>query len=302
MIADREAFNGFVQGPYLDWFGRTEEEQQRAIECARGAFETYKSGRGNSLLSCLQEEYKRSVLCLLTFSSEISLLRESKRLISRPLSAREVRRCPHYDPVDRKERGVSLVLSLTYPPDLHQALREFLGPLLDGPLRETAHQHLTLLSLALALPEERARQLAFDFRDRWRAAVREDQDLNRLAQAVTDHCALRADELRLQRDAVVLFGSNRFGFLDDVLQLRLKLLRDLYAQCEVQRNNQQPIWTVTTFGRFVKPPAQAGAGTLESMGRWRAPKERRVAIGADLALFIYPDPKALLEPEVVSLR
>ena len=301
MIADGEAFSELLQSAYRNWWGHTEEEQRRAIACARGAFETYTPGRGNSLLGCLHEEYTRSVLCLLSFNTEIALLRESKRLISRPWSAREVRRCSYYDPVCREERGVSLVLSLAYPADLHKGLREFLGPLTRGPLRETAHHHLTLLSLALALPEERARRLAFDFRDRWREALRQDQDLRRLAKAVTDHCTLRADELRLQRDAVVLFGSNRFGFLDDVLQLRLKSLRDLYPQYEVHKNSQQPIWHHTVFARFTKPPAQAEPDTLKLMGRWRVPGERRVPIKAEIAVLIYPDPKALMEPEVVSL-
>jgi len=250
---------------------------------------------------------KSRLLGLLPFGVDKPLLQSSKELISLKWTAENFLAIGEYEPEDRDDfRGVSLVLSFSYPDWLHTALHRFFEPLRTlGLVNETTQHHLTVLSISPAIRKAEAYSFASEFLDRWSAAKREDKRLEETVRHVEQAAKIRIDELALLRDgAVVMFGSTSGGFMRSIMELRLMLLRGLFRDFGLEKcgweDHRQPIWAQTVFAR---KSAQPSVTVLNAMPPWRPPRDRkRMRLeGARLSLLVFPDRKAQMKSDIIPL-
>ncbi|HEY6341440.1 MAG TPA: hypothetical protein VIY49_08115 [Bryobacteraceae bacterium] len=253
---------------WREWWGDEEKDRekvrraiarfllQRAIDSAtrreRSYSDTVKHIR--SLPEFENAPAKGLLLGLLPFGVDTPLLKESKDLIGLEWTAENFSAIGEYKPERRKDfRGISIVLSFTYPKWFLAATRSFLEPVQEM-INETTQHHITVLSISPKIPKAEAYSFRRKFVRRWFKAKREDRRLEGAIRHAERAAKIRIDELSLQRDgAIVMFASTSGGFMRSITELRLMLLGGLFQDLELQNRNwadyRQPIWGQTVFAR-----------------------------------------------------
>ena len=239
---------------------------------------------------------KELILGLLPYCYDPAVLVKSKELLSKPWDAHAFSDANSYEPEnDGETRGISLVLFYDLPDGLRRKLADYFSPA-GTAYQTTSKHHFTIASVQEETPETEVDNLCNQFVDGWTAALREQNGFPEVVDRLLQNPKIRADELRIQGEAVLLFGSNEGGFLSAMNELRLRLMRSVLLSVPPGGGRKQPLWAHSVLGRKVDA---LSAAVFQGLPQWPLPGvEARVAAKDPyLALMVFRDKKALLSPE-----
>ena len=234
------------------------------------------------------------ILGLLPFSNDVSVLRLSKSLLTEPWSLAAFQSKGNYEPEMRTTPwGVSVVVFYRFEPTVKAAFDEYLKNL-GGNFQFTARPHFTIASIQVDLPSAEADKQCGDFQIAWAEALRNQTGFCDVIRKMLQCPKLRSDELRLQGQAAVLFGSNANGFLDAAHELRLRIMKSILPkQAPLSGRRTQPLWVHSVLGR--KCGDLNGVTPFQEWPSADLP-ERMILQDPYLALMVFADEKALLDP------